>query len=131
MNKFMSAMKSNDTFTANGMVAHSTTGSHLLDFFSSSGAMRGASAESVISRFSAAFSEDYIRAIQAMFYSRDVRGGQGERHNFRVMFRWLCINYPDAAVSVIHFIPEYGRWDDVLAAIGTPVEAIAIKMETR
>jgi hypothetical protein len=128
MNKFMSAMKSNDTLTANGMVAHSTTGSDLLDLFSTSGALREADASVVSLKFQRAFSEDYVGALKAMFYCRDIRGGQGERKSFRIMFRWLCVNKPEIAFRLLGLLPFYGRWDDVLVAIDTPVQPAMVAL---
>jgi hypothetical protein len=61
-----------------------------------------------------------------MFYNRDMRGGQGERRSFRIMFRWLCENRPEIAVKNIPNVPFYGRWDDLLLAVDTTVEPVAL-----
>lgn len=53
-------------------------------------------------------------------------GGQGERRFFRVCYSWLCKEYPDIAIKNLELIPEYGRWDDLYCALGTPTEAAAI-----
>lgn len=127
-NKLVVAMQSNDTYTENGMLAHSTTSSANLDLFFKLGASRAMSNDEVISLFQAAFYENPQLAIRCLFYNRDIRGGQGERRSFRVIFKWLCIHYPDLASYLVEFIPEYGRFDDLFVAADTPVEKAAFTL---
>ena len=47
------------------------------------------------------------------FYTRDIRGGMGERKLFRDILRSILIKRPDISEAIIPLIPEYGRWDDV------------------
>mgnify|MGYP001340133978 CR=1 FL=1 len=58
--------------------------------------------------------ESLTDTIILAFHIRDCRGGKGERELGRRAFIWLFLNYPEQMMKVIHFIPEYGRWDDCL-----------------
>lgn len=119
MSSLYKAIQSNDAHTENGMVTHSTSGSAVLDMFFKMGGMRGQDESAIIDLFSNAYYEDSILAIKAMFYNRDVRGGQGERRSFQIMFKWLCENQPSDAKLVFDLIPEYGRWDDLFVGLDT------------
>jgi hypothetical protein len=59
------------------------------------------------------FAEDPELTLKWLFFARDIRGGLGERRLFRVMFREFLESEPKAA-GLIRYIPEYGRWDDLL-----------------
>lgn len=48
------------------------------------------------------------------FRLRDCRGGKGERELGRRALAWLFINHPVEFRRVMHLMPEYGRWDDLL-----------------
>jgi hypothetical protein len=132
MSKFMTAMTqptftpSGMTLTENGMLTPSDSGSAVLDLFAKIGASRGLPAEAVNDAFARAFVEDPLLALKTMFYSRDVREGQGERQAFRAMFRFLCEVEPEVANANIPNVPFFGRWDDLLVAVGTAVEDNAL-----
>lgn len=115
----------NITQTENGANAHHTTKSFLLDFFATSGALRGNSGQ-FVQNFSKAYAEDYVAATKLLFHCRDIRGGQGERENFRQGFKYLIHNDPKVAVAVMSLIPEYGRWDDIFVALGTELENVML-----
>lgn len=112
----------NVAFTENEALAFRTTKSALLDFFATGGALRSRDPQSIIAAFQAAFEEDPLLATKAVFYFRDVRGGQGERHIPRVLLRWLAEEHPEVVRANLPLVPEYGRWDDMYVFIGTPVE---------
>lgn len=120
--KLYSAIQSNDTFTENGMPTHSTSGSYLLDMFFKMGGARSLSENEILSLFVNAFNENPVLAIKAIFYSRDIRFGQGERRFFRICFKFLCNNFPEYALKIIDLIPNFGRWDDIFEAFDTPIE---------
>lgn len=127
-NKFLNAMKNDTNFTRteNGALTHKTTRSDLLDMFAMGAAYRNRSDEDVILMFRKAFQENPVYAMKCLFYIRDVRGGQGERRFFRVCMRDLATQNLDAAKRNLRNIPEYGRWDDLLVFIGTPLEKDAL-----
>ena len=125
-NSFLNALQTRDARTENDMVTHSTSGSRVLDLFYGMGGSRQMGETAIIRLASSAFGEDALLTTKAMFYNRDVRGGQGERRSFRLMFRWLCENYPEIAIKNLTNVPFYGRWDDLFVAVNTPVEVPAI-----
>lgn len=114
-------------FTENGDKAFKTSGSWCLDYFSLVGGMRF-NYDEVLNNFIKAYCEDPILAIKIMFFARDVRSGLGERNIFRVAFNSLANVCPDVARQVLKYIPEYGRYDDLLSAYDTPLRSDVIKM---
>lgn len=104
---------SNVTITENTAKAYKSTLNYLLDFFGNAGALRKRSDDDIVGYFSKAFAQDKLLALKALFYIRDVRGGQGERKTFRVILKWLANNYPDVFIKNIKNIPDYGRFDDL------------------
>ena len=119
---------SNVTVTENAAKAYKSTLDSLLDFFGNAGAMRKRTEADITQLFSKAFAEDRLLAVKALFYIRDVRGGQGERRTFRICLKWLADNYPDIVEKNIANIPVYGRWDDLYTLYGTPEETQAIRV---
>lgn len=95
--------------TANGALSNNSTLDPVLDFFSKAGAMRGKEA-AAFDLFQKAFDADPQSAIRCLFYLRDIRGGQGERSVFRYILDQLDEDFVN---KIAHYIPEYGRWDEV------------------
>lgn len=120
--------ESNRTFTENGALTHSTAGADCVDLFATIGALRHAGEADVIDRFIRAFTEDKDVAMRILFYSRDIRGGLGERKTFRTILRWLAQYEPGSVRKNIRLLPEYGRWDDLLALMDTPCEKDAMTL---
>lgn len=123
-NTFMNAMNNANNYavTENGALTHKSTMSGLLDMFALGGAYRTRSDADCILLFKKAYEEDALRALKCLFYLRNVRGGQGERRFFRVVLKWLAKNHPEDVIRNLENIPFYGRWDDLYALVGTPVE---------
>lgn len=123
--QFLDALQDqgNRAFTENGAVAYATTKSDLLDFFSQGGAIRNRPASEQQAMFARAWNENPELALKAMFYFRDVRGGQGQRGAFRNQLKWLADIDPKVVAKNIKNVPEHGRWDDLYSLEGTPVEA--------
>lgn len=116
----------NFAVTENGAIARKTTDSAVLDLFSQINAYRtGKVITQRIPQLEAAWAEDKQLTLRTLFYSRDVRGGMGEREVFRTFIRHLAETRPDAIKNVVHLIPEFGRWDDLYALVGTPLEVDA------
>ncbi len=111
--------ESNMTFTENGAVTYQTTMSDCLDLFAAIGAIREASEADIIDRFAKAYAEDPDIAMKILFFGRDVRGGLGERRVFRIIINWLAKHEPTSLRKNIAMIPEYGRYDDLLALLDT------------
>ncbi|MDR0951280.1 MAG: DUF2828 family protein [Candidatus Ancillula sp.] len=80
-----------------------------------------------IKDFIDAFAEDRNLAVKWLFFVRDAREGLGERELFRWCFNHLIsTNKSDYAEALIKAIPEFGRFDDLLVAMNTQYEDIAI-----
>ena len=114
--------EANHTLTENGAATYLSTGSECLDLFATIGAMRNASDEEIISRFIRAYTENADIAMKLLFFARDVRGGLGERRVFRVIMNWLSKNEPATVEKNIKYVAEFGRYDDLLALMGTACE---------
>ena len=96
-NSFIESMFSNNTFTENGMPAHTSSMSALVDMLFKMGAIRTGKVndkiiQDMITLFSQAFKEDKEKAIKLLFYGRDIESGMGEREFFRVNSLWLIRN---------------------------------------
>ena len=118
----------NRTLTENGAVTERTTGSDCLDLFAAIGALRSQDEEEITKRFLRAFAENKDLAMKILFYARDVRGGLGERRVFRVLLRYLAKYEPAALRRNLPFVAEYGRWDDLLCLLETPLREEAEAM---
>ena len=108
----------NYTLTENGALALNSTENALVDLFAVSGAMRGRDEKEIEVLFQRALAEDKQTATRLAFYTRDVRGGLGERRTGRIFFRYMAIHYPQILKKNIRLISEYGRWDDLVDLLG-------------
>lgn len=129
MNTMLNAMQEQANYktTENGGVALKSTRSAVLDMFALCAAYRTRSEDDCIFMFKNALEENAELAMKCLFYIADCRGGQGERHFFRVCYKWLANKYPEIAKKNLELIPTYRRWDDVIySCVGTPLEADAL-----
>ena len=110
--------ENNYKYTENGAVARASTLDYVYDLFSFGGAYRNRTDADCILLFKKAYEQDATLALKCLFYLRDILGGQGERRFFRVCFKWLCDNDPEAAKRNLKYIATegYGRWDDIIYA---------------
>jgi hypothetical protein len=122
MSLFLQALKTKDIRTENDMPTHSTSGSGLVDFFGLVGGARKLNDIQITNAFGKAFSEDADKAMKLLFWARDVRGGAGERRAFRVILHALAKYHPEALRRNLKYVPEYGRWDDLLELVDTSLE---------
>lgn len=120
--------EANLTHTENGATTYLSTQSECLDLFATIGALRRESDEEITDRFLRAYAENADLAMKTLFFARDVRGGIGERHVFRVILKWLAANEPQSLEKNLPYIAEYGRWDDLLALVGTACEDKALHL---
>lgn len=110
------------TRTENGAVALGTTSDARLDLFSTIGSLRQADRTRIERLFAEAYRADPLTATKIVFYGRDIRGGLGERNTFRILIRYMAEKHPEALIPNLDLIGIYGRFDDLYALIGTPVE---------
>ena len=116
MSKFASAMYAS-ALTENGALSYSSpdpsrlSSGRLSLFFKS---CRGLNIPRLYQYLSESSIEEIIDTFIIAFNTRDCRGGKGEKELGRKSLQWLMINYPNKFIKIIQFIPEYGRWDDLL-----------------
>lgn len=126
--KLTEALKMAGALTENGMATNTTSLNFNVDLFFKGGAMRAAEEADIISLVSKAWYEDRTTCLRNLFWIRDVRGGAGERRFFRIAIKYLADLDPQGMANVISFIPEYGRWDDLLIFEGTSSEDYAMSL---
>ena len=104
-------------YTENGARGYASSGSKLVDINFAIASLRSKNGEkdaTIKKMFREAFKENPEYAMRWLFYVRDIRGGLGERHLFRVCMDDLARNDMEALVNaLVSYIPEYGRWDDM------------------
>ena len=124
-NPFVKAMQvqSNFGLTENNALTNKSTLNYVLDWFGAGGALRQRQPQDIVNLFSRAYAQDRLTAMKILFYFRDVREGQGERNTFRILMNWLAQQYTDVARKNLTNIPFYGRYDDLYALVGTPLES--------
>lgn len=111
----------NTAFTLNGDKAYKSTGYACLDYFGIIGGKRN-NIKDALMLFVKAYQENPKLALKILFYIRDIRGGLGERDIFRATFCALANKYPEVAIQLIEYIPQYGRYDDLLVCLDTPLK---------
>lgn len=112
MNSFVNAIQEDPKIgtTFNGAVTFTDSGSKVLNLFKSVG-QRGAN---LSKELDLAIAENKNLAMRTVLWSRDIRGGAGEREVFRNLLRHMEITWQDNLISILPLIPELGRWDDLL-----------------
>lgn len=131
---FLNTMKSFDNYglTENGAVTYRSTLNGVMDMFALGGAYRKRDESDVWVLFRKAWKENRTLAMKCLFYLRDCRGGQGERRFFRVIMNRMMNGgeeYRQAVTAVIGYIPEFGRWDDLIySAYDTPFWGAAMEI---
>ena len=128
MATLLSAMQTKNARTENGMMTNSTSLNNCVDLFFQIGAMRGQDKVRLINAFTKAFGENQLTAMKLLFWARDVRGGAGERKIFRDIIEYLAVNRTAVLGKNLSLISEFGRWDDLLVLIGTPLEDQALAL---
>lgn len=122
MEKLLNVLNDIIVYTENGAAGYATTGKSLVDLNFSVASLRNASDDEIVRKFIPAFHEDRVLAMKWLFFLRDVRGGLGERRAFRVIMKYLATGYADMVGRMVEIMAEYGRFDDLLCLMGTPVE---------
>jgi hypothetical protein len=111
--------------TENGMKAWATSDAATLDLFGKIGSARG---KDLSKDFNAALAENENVAIRILLWARDVRGGAGERAQFRSLLRNLETQNPTLAGRIMHKIPLLGRADDLFTYQDPINRAKALRM---
>lgn len=112
----------NRTLSENGAMAYRSTSNALVDCFGMIGAMRNRNEEDIRRLYTKALIEHRNLAIHLAFYVRDVLEGLGERRTGRILFQVLAEKEQDVMRKNLHLINEYGRFDDYLSLLETPIQ---------
>jgi len=99
--------------TENAAWMYKTSGQNILDMNFRVASYRGMSEDEIIADWIKAFADDPELATKWLFFVRDIRGGLGERRLFRIITEHLS-RTEERFVKLLKYIPEYGRWDDLL-----------------
>lgn len=112
---FVEAVKNTPvmTRTENGMKAQTSTLRETVNLFFNGGASRG---KDITQQFERAFQEDSEVALRIAQWIRDIRGGAGERQNYRDILKHLERFHPEVLLEtkILNNVAEIGRWDDLL-----------------
>ena len=122
MEKLHTVIMDREKVTENGAIGYETTGKALVDLNFAVASLRNEKEEKIIKRFIPAFYEDRVLAMKWLFFLRDVRGGLGERRTFRIIIKYLAQSSPEMMRGLIEIMAEYGRYDDLLCLLDTPLE---------
>jgi len=126
--KLVDALQTKNTVTENGMVTNSSSLNDCVNLFFQIGAMRGQDKTRLINMFVKAYEEDALTAMRILFWVRDVRGGAGERQIFKDIIKYLSSSRTETMRKNLTLISEFGRWDDLLTFVGTPLETDALSL---
>ena len=116
--------------TENGGLGFATTGAALLDMNFKVSSYRNLSDNEIIADFAKAYNENKELALKWLFFARDVREGLGERRLFRVISKWLATRDISMAINIKH-IPEFGRWDDIIEILQSPLNTAIVDVNCR
>jgi hypothetical protein len=114
--------------TTNGAVTHKSTLNAVLDLFAMGGAVRTRTEAEKVHMIRNAVNEDMLYGLRCLFYLGDVRGGQGERDLRKVGYKELANQFPQVMLKNLALVPEFGRWDDLYALVGTKLQAQALEL---
>ena len=125
MTTFLNAVTNQEARTENGMKARKLTASPAVDLFFKIGASRG---KNIVPDFTSAYVQNPDVALRIAAWSRDARGGAGERQIFRDILKHLENTNVKAALALMAKVPELGRWDDLLVVETSALKQIAFEM---
>ena len=111
----------NVSHTENGAAGYRTTTNALVDLNFKVASLRMRSEEDITEAYTRAFWESPKYAVKWLFFLRDISEGMGERRSFRICLKYLGVSHPEIARAVLEYVPEYGRYDDLLVLLDTPL----------
>lgn len=111
----------NRSVTENGAVGYRTTTHPLLDLNFKVSSLRDRDEEYISQEFIKAFHESPRYTAKWLFFLRDILEGLGERRTFRVCLKYLAVSQLQLARAVLPYVSEYGRYDDMLVLLDTPL----------
>lgn len=123
----MTNINENNGLTLNGCPTNITSGNACIDLFFCAGSSRNMSASDINDLVIRSYAENPDLTMKIIFFARDVRGGLGERKFFRTAVDTLVKTAPDSVKKNMQYIAEYGRFDDILPLLSTPLADDAVK----
>jgi hypothetical protein len=131
--KLQEQLKETGNLTRNekGALAYKSTGNPLVDLNFLTASMRSFSPEEIWEKFQPVYEALPNLTLKWLFFARDIRQGLGERRLFRIIFHRLCQEQPKLVQHLIRYIPEFGRWDDVVQLVNTNAGQEALFQITR
>jgi len=112
----------NRSMTENGALGYERTSHPLSDLNFMVSSLRNREEEDIVKAYVKAYYESPKYAVKWLFFLRDIFEGLGERRAFRVCMKYLAISHTKIAKAVMELIPEYGRYDDLLTFLHTPLQ---------
>ncbi len=116
-------------YTANGAKTLSTSGNQAVDLFASIGSARN-NMDAVVDLFNRVYEQCPKTALRILLWTRDIRGGAGEREIFRKCIKEAAQTQSGAqrVLAIINAgkVEELGRWDDLLTLIDVPEVSQAV-----
>lgn len=125
MQDFVGRNKSVLGTTENGAIGYKNTKSVLLDMNFKLASYRSKDVSEIVADVKRAYSENAELTLKFLFYARDILEGAGERRFFREAIKCLA-NDRLFPAHLIKYIADFGRWDDVIELLDTPVEEVVI-----
>lgn len=125
MNLLDGIKKNNTSVSINGSKYYETSYNSNLDVFTM--VTRFNYEPNVIKLFNNALVENEELALANLLYILDIREGKGERRLFKIIYKFLCNEYPNQALRILPFISELGRYDYLLVGINTKIEKETIE----
>ena len=125
MNLLDGIKKNNTSVSINGSKYYDTSYNSNLDVFTM--ITRFNYEPNVINLFNNALIENEELALANLLYILDIREGKGERRLFKIIYKFLCNEYPNQALRILPFISELGRYDYLLVGINTKIEKETIE----
>lgn len=125
--KLLEGIKKNNTkVNSKGGEYYATTYDANIDVFTM--LTRYNNEEDITRLFNLALEENADLALANLLYILDIRNGKGERRLFKIIYSFLCNNYPEYALKILPFISELGRYDYILVGMGTLIEDETINL---
>lgn len=103
---------SNVESTENGALSKATTNDEFLDAFFKF--VRNIHTNKIFTYLENMYAVDKVKTIILIFQTRDIDEGKGERRIFRYCLAWLLKKDIDTYFRIIHFVKDYGRYDDLI-----------------
>ena len=120
--------KNEFALTDNDALVYASSGSDLVDFNFNLASKRSESEEKVAEDFLKIYYKDKETALRYLFFARDIIAGCGERDTFRKIFKNIAKADQDVGRALIPIVPEYGRWDDLLPLLDTPLKKDVVNL---